>query len=410
MLKRVLAILIVAVFVQCTFISYAVENIDPSTGQRIKAIQDKLAALTEKDVEKAVSKYPDMAKHWSKTYAGKLTCLEIITGLPDGNFKPDKPLQVDHFIKMCISAMGLNPEKTAGYWAQPYIDLALQNGIVQKSEFTNYTKSITREQMARLIVRLALLVDTDSGDKYDQYITGKLKDYGTVTEKLRSYVIDAYKLGLFAYGKDGKFRPKESLTRAEGCVVILKFLDSEERTPLLPNSDEIITCQDLKGNTYEMYPGAIREYFDVAKALKKAILKAKGYVDFGFSTKDGHCYANLYKDETAFRNDMVNMIGTWDISPETPENKNNPDSTVYRLTVYDDTLYKSLFADYSHEVIKTIFGKDANKATVLHDKYMNMRNNTLKRIWEETRLNTRKTGVFRDNTGFSFSASVLGKK
>ena len=128
------------------------------------------------------------------------------------------------------------------------------------------------------------------------------------------------------------------------------------------------------------------------------------------NSKNGTAYANFYKDEATFKESTLNMIGGWDITPETSYNSGNPNATVYLLTIYNDELYKCLFADYSHEVIKTIFGKDAVNAFALHDKYMDLRNNTLNRIWEETRLNSRKTGVFRDGIGFSFFASILGKK
>lgn len=403
----VLAALLVLIMLQPV---YAEDNNTTTLGYRIAPLQEKLSAITSEDIKKSLNKFTDMGKHWSRPYAGKLTNLQIITGMPDGTFKPDKPLQVDHFIKMTVCAMGYKPGQGKKYWAQPYIDLALQNGIVLKGEFANYTKSITREQMARIIVRVTLLLEVNPDNKYDQYIIGKLKDYESVTDSFKQSVIDAYKLGLLAYSTDGKFRPKATLTRAEGCVVILKFLDKKERKPLTPGPDEVIKNKDSQGNWQEMYPSAVREYFDVAKAMQAAIPKAKGYVAFGFNTKEGRVFASLYESEESYKEDALNIVGGWMISPETSENADNPYTSVYLLTVYNDELYKSLFADYSHDVIKTIFGNDAGKAIALHDKYMNLRNNTLNRIWEEIKLNTRKTGAFRDGVGFSFSASILGKK
>lgn len=410
MKNKVLLFLLIIVFLLLSSTVYAVDGNSTTYGYRVAALQEKLSQIMQMEIDTALKDFSDMGKHWSRQSVGKLSALEIVGGMPDGTYSPDKPLQADQFVKMAVRAMGYTPGQGSKYWARPYIDIALQEGIVLNGEFTDYTKSITREQMARIIVRVTLLLDPNPGNKYDQFIIGKLKDYASVTDNCKQSVIDEYKLGLLAYSTDGKFRPRDILTRAEGCVVILRFLDSNERKPLMPGADEIIRDQDSQGNWYEMYPGLIREYFDVAKTMQNAIPMAKGYVAFGFNNEEETAYANFYKDEATYKESTLNMIGGWDISPETSYNSDNPYATVYLLTVYNDELYKNLFADYSHEVIKAIFGKDAIKAIALHDKYMDLRNNTLNRIWEEIRLNTRKTGVFRDGIGFSFSASILGKK
>lgn len=380
-----------------------------SLGYRIAPLQEKLAALTDQDIKKAYSKYPDMTKHWSRIYVGKLTSLEILSGMPDGTFKPDKPLQIDQFIKMAVSAMGYKPGQNKKYQAQPYIDIAIKEGIVLKGEFASYTKPITREQMARIIIRVTLLLDTNPGSKYDQYIIGKLKDYASIADNMKQSVIDAYKLGMLSYSTDGKFRPKANLTRAEGCVVILRLLDKKERKPLAPGPDEIIKYKDPQGNWHEIYPGTVREYFDVAKSMYDNIHAATGYVVYG-ENESGGIYAGLFEDETKYKDSYTNLIGSFNITPETSENSNNPNATVYQLTVYNDELYKKFFVEYSHGILKTIFGKDAEKAIKLHDKYMNMKNNTLNRIWEEAKLNNRKVAVLRDSSGFSFKVSILGKK
>lgn len=409
MRKKAFLLILTVFIVLSSCITQATDDDKTVIKAGVADLQDRLSKITAADIENRLKSFPDMKKHWSRQYVGKLAILGIISGTSDGTFRPDNPIKVNEFLKMAVCAMGIMPEQKTKSLL-PYIDTAIRNGLVQKGEFSDYTKPITREQMAGIIVRLTLMVESSPGNKYDQYIIGKLKDYSTISASRRQSVIDAYKLGILTYSKDGKFRPKATLTRAESSIVILKLLDKKVRTPLKPRTNEIIKDLDSQGSWQEMYPGPVREYFDVAKAMQNAIPKAKGFVSFGFNTSTGRVFASLYKDEKAYNENIVNVVAGWAISPETPDNANNPYTSVYLLTVYDDDLYKSLFADYSHEVIKAIFGNDSVKAIALHDKYMNMRNNTLNRVWEETKLNTRKTGAFRDNVGFSFSASILGKK
>lgn len=409
MINKSISIFLILIFLILAVPVYALENSATTDSHRIKPVRDKLAGMTSQDIEKNVNQFKDMKNHWSRIQVGKLIGLDIITVNGDGTFKPNDPMKVDQFTKMIVCAMGFKPGVGNPYRAQTYIDVARDKGLILKGEFAVYTKPITREQMAKILNRAFLLMEEAPVSKYDQYVIGRIKDYQSIADDCKQSVINAYVSGLMQ-GSDGKFNPKSSLTRAEASSVLIRFLDKAERRPMAPGADEIIKDQDAQGNWQEMYPGAVREYFVVAKALQSAIPKAKGYVDFGFNNDTGRVFVSFYKDEVSYKENILNMIGGWDISPETPDNADNPYASVYLLTVYNDELYKSLFEDYSHEVIKTIFGKDTGKAIALHDKYMNMRNNTLNRIWEETKLNSRKTGAFRDGVGFSFFASILGKK
>jgi len=236
-------------------------------------------------------------------------------------------------------------------------------------------------------------------------VIGKLTDYPEISDACKQYVIKACELGLVT-GSNNRFNPKSSLTRAEASTVIIRFLDIQERKPMKPWAGEIIQLMDNNGNLVEVYPGSVWEYFDFAKSLFNAIPASKGYVCCGLNIH-GNVFATFYKDKKTALDNPLDMIGGWDFSPDNPQYS---DCDCYQLTVYNDHLYKELFADYSHEIIKALFLEDSSKALALHDKYMNMINNTGNRIWEETRLNNRKVGAHRDTAGFVFGASISGKK
>lgn len=386
---------------------YAEDQNATTAGYRIAPLQEKLSAITADDIKKSLLKYSDMGKHWGSNYVGKLFILGIVSGNGDGTFKPDSPVQADQFIKMTVRALGYALVEGKTDWSKVYIDIAKNNGLLLDKEIADYKKPVTREQMARIIVRASNTFNICPDSKYDNYVIGKIKDYQKISDNCKQFVIKAYELGLVT-GSNGNFNPKAGLTRTEASTVIIRLLDKKELKPMVPEPDEVIRFQDRDGNWREVYPGTVREYFDIAKAMQNSIPLAKGFVSFGMSNVQTGG-VSFYKDESTHINSPFNAIGLFNIECDDPI---KPDYTSYDITVYNSDLYKQLFKDYTHTVFKVLFEKDADKAITLHDKYMNMANNTDHNIWEDTRLNNRKVEAVKGpgDNGFSFRISILGKK
>ena len=378
---------------------------------RIRPIQDRLDSMDLASIERHVNNYSDMSSHWSRTVVGKLSGLDIIAGY-GGKFWPDSPVQADQFIKMAVMAMGHRIEQGTEYWAQPYIDTALNEGVVEKGEFADYKAPLTREQMARIIVRTMLKVDEKPDDRYDKYIIGKISDYEKISDNLKQFVIDGYKLGL-VQGSAGKYNPKDTLTRAEASAVIIRFLDATERRPMAPGPDEVIELVDNLGNPMEIYPGNIAEYFEIEKVMQSAIPKAKGYLgrnQLAYNPDGGEVFVCMYESEEKWQQDCItNTIATF-----TALNvyKDPDNSYAYTLSVWNRQLYKELFADYMHEILKALYGKDEDEAIGLHDKYMNLTSGKPdgSSYYETPRLNDRFTEIRGDSSGFSMYIKLYGEK
>lgn len=406
--KRFTIFIILFIFILSSTCVFAADENATTESYRIKPLQDKLVALTNEDIDGYLNKFTDVKKHWAATYVGKLSALGIVSGNGNGTFKPDSPVQADQFIKMTVRALGYTPVERKPDWSKEYIDIAKSNGLLLDKEIADFKKPITREQMARIIVRASNTFNINPDSKYDNYVIGKLKDYQKISDDCKQFVIKAFELG-FVTGSNGNFNPKGNLTRAEASTVIIRLLDKKELKPMAPGPDETIRFQDGDGNWKEVYPGAVREYFDIAKAMQDSIPYAKGYVAFGMSN-DHTGGVGLFKDEATFKNNPFDIVGSFDITLDDP---NDSDYPSYDLTVYNKTLYKQLFVSYIHTVLKALFEKDADKAIALHDKYMNMVNNTDHNIWEDVRLNNRKVEfvIGPGESGFSrFCVSTIGKK
>lgn len=211
-------------------------TLDAETGYSVQPLLNDLKAMSAAEIDNNVNRYTDMDKHWSRQVVGKLTGLGIIAGY-DGKFWPGNPVQVDQFIKMSVMAMGYKIEQGTDYWAQPYIDTALSEGLVEIGEFADYKRPLTREQMAKIIVKTLLKVEEKPDSQNEQYIMSKISDFMYIESEYKQYVLDGYKLGLIQ-GSGGKYHPQGTLTRAEAAAVIIRILDGTERKPTKPASEE----------------------------------------------------------------------------------------------------------------------------------------------------------------------------
>ena len=159
----------------------------------------------------------------------ELTKKGFILGYPDKTFKPNAQISVDEFIKTLISSIDENVEPSEGdYWADNYIQKAKELGIVKDGEFQDYTRYITRGEMARMIVRTAELNGENQYDKLEnfKYI---IPDYNDIKADLQEYVIKAYSKGLITGYGDKSFGADDFATRAQACAMIIRLSDESRR-------------------------------------------------------------------------------------------------------------------------------------------------------------------------------------
>jgi hypothetical protein len=87
-------------------------------------------ALGLADYATGVSSFSDMAGHWSNPYVAYATSLGVIAGYPDGTFKPDATVTYDEAATMLVAALGFTPESLQGTWPANYVVKAKSLGIL----------------------------------------------------------------------------------------------------------------------------------------------------------------------------------------------------------------------------------------------------------------------------------------
>ncbi len=172
------------------------------------------------------------AYHPVKQLVGK----NVLTGYPDGTFRPDAFVSRYEFAKIMTLAINLsnatNVEETfldvkQASWAYPYVEASkfyLSGYNISGDSYFMGNEEAVREDMAVALVK-ALSIEVGNDDT--EALKTIFKDHQEIASNLKKYVLAAYKNGLISGYPDGTFRPQGKITRAETASLLIKVMGSE---------------------------------------------------------------------------------------------------------------------------------------------------------------------------------------
>jgi len=196
-----------------------------------------------------------------------------ISGYTDGTFKPQNNIRVSEFTKILISAIGYNIiSQTGSYWAEGYIYIARDLGIIQDGEFDNYESYITRGEMARMILRAGTGANAegksfrlDIPENYRQYAS-LITDYSTLDSDSQEIALKIFTSGIITGFPDGSFGFDKNATRAEASTILVRFLEkNQRRIPKL--SEESNSENDTENHDGSGETGVTENNRDFAKII-----------------------------------------------------------------------------------------------------------------------------------------------
>ena len=166
----------------------------------------------------------DISGHWAKDSIMKMINAGVISGYPDGTFKPDKAVTRAEFTVMIVKALNLETRAgktftdTASHWAKESISTAAAHGIISGYDENTFGPDdlITREQAA-VIVSLATKLEAATGEL-------SFTDSKAISPWAKPGVAAAFKGGFISGYPDGTFKPQGNTTRAEAVSLILKAI------------------------------------------------------------------------------------------------------------------------------------------------------------------------------------------
>lgn len=186
----------------------------------------KLAfAADEKIAETDKVSFSDTVNHWAKDDIRQMAAKGIINGFDDGSFKPDKNITRAEFTKLIAGLLQLEEKTgndfsdvTGNMWFAPFVYAAKNYGLINGVSDTSFApdESITREDAAviffRLLEKKGITYGAEAEFADEEEISGYAKN--AVLSLAHGGIIN---------GSDGKFNPKNNLTRAEAAALLSRI-------------------------------------------------------------------------------------------------------------------------------------------------------------------------------------------
>ncbi len=175
--------------------------------------------------------FGDVNGHWAETYIDTIKPLGVINGYPDGTFRPDKDVTRIQFISITVNALDkiTRAPATNEYWGTPYVEVALELGLIKESEFGGMTiasldSEITREEMASIVVNAFYSTGATLSQQELESAARSLKDFNTVSSDYYNQAVAAVALDIITGYPDDTFGPQKNASRAQAAAVSHKLL------------------------------------------------------------------------------------------------------------------------------------------------------------------------------------------
>ena len=182
--------------------------------------------------------YPDINGHWSKNIVEKWAEANVVSGYPDGTFKPNDNITRAEFGVWVYKLFGYQPSSkdskfadVNGHWAKSIIDSLVEHGVIVNSEYgNNYgpDTKITRMEMIRMMVRAI----EKQGETSGAVGATKFVDNASIAQKDTGFINVAAKYDIITGYPDGTLKPYAKSTRAEGAAMLVKLQKISEELPV----------------------------------------------------------------------------------------------------------------------------------------------------------------------------------
>lgn len=188
--------------------------------------------------------YSDLSrKHWAYENIVFLSDEGIVSGYPDGSFRPSRTVTYGEFIKMVYTACTGKDADNGGrgeHWATNYYFASQSEGYFKDDVVSEgmLGKEIPRKHMAHIAASVVKsLEDSMMENVGEKAAAGGVSDYelfNDITEiSENSYdIMTACRAGILNGYEDGSFGPDRTLTRAEAATVISRLFSYSEGAKL----------------------------------------------------------------------------------------------------------------------------------------------------------------------------------
>ena len=157
----------------------------------------------------------------------------IVAGTSATSFSPDNTLTLAQIITMASrvhaiyngngDSRDLFAASQGESWYQPYVDYAIQNGIIKSTSFKNYNKAATRAEMAYVLSNCL------PSSEFKATVTFKEFDDVKPSNPYYNSIKNLYTSGITVGTGGNNFSPDGKLTRAQAAVFIDRLINPSTR-------------------------------------------------------------------------------------------------------------------------------------------------------------------------------------
>ncbi|MCT4595786.1 MAG: chitobiase/beta-hexosaminidase C-terminal domain-containing protein, partial [Anaeromicrobium sp.] len=225
-------------------------------------LQSALVGYANNSVK--VEEFSDIHGHWAEKVIKEHHKKGFLSGYPDGTFKPDKKITRGEMITLVNKYFGLKEKADRNF-----TDVSNEKwyaGETSKAKYYGYVEELKvradepakREEVVNM---LGLILDTE-----EQEVKGEkraFKDLKEADEKSKERIKKFSELGYIGGYKDGTFKPKSTINRAEIMTIVDNMLGyivtSQEDMDNMPKDVTKVTIinpnikienKEIKGNLY----------------------------------------------------------------------------------------------------------------------------------------------------------------
>ena len=168
---------------------------------------------------------------WAEKAVNSLYDKNIISGVGNGKFEPERNIKREEFVKLLVEALGHDAKAgqitfadiPEGHWSIPYISKAVSLDFIKgySEDCFGIGDEISREDMAVIIYRAL----NNSG--YEFTGDGKVfADENEISEYAKEAISKLSQSGIINGVDENRFAPKNPATRAQAAVIIYRCIES----------------------------------------------------------------------------------------------------------------------------------------------------------------------------------------
>jgi len=197
--------------------------------------------------------------HWAHSQIDEMYRSNIISGFPDGTFKPDNPVTREQAASIIINFFDLNIKESVktfevvpkGYWSAKYNVLVGQYMPIDEVDGKYYFRPFDNASRAEIAETISKILGFND-EKTDFEMIDSFNDKEEFTENDKKYISIMAKNGVMIGDDKGNFRPNDTITRAEFCSMIYNIYTKRDELKA-KNFDKIVLTVNGESISYEEF-------------------------------------------------------------------------------------------------------------------------------------------------------------